>query len=316
METTEPFHYTQYLAAKQAIDDAALNPGVFRRFAGHFASYSRTYPHLRILEVGAGIGTMINRLLDRGLLTNGMYTALDKNKENLQYAIGNVREFARVRGWTVKDAHGTDVPAIELSRNRDRLVIEFIHGDILDFTVEEQGTAAWDVVLAHAILDILPLPLALKNIISSLRPEGLYYFTMNYDGTTHFEPVIDQVFDQQVEARYHASMEQRTIRGIPIGGKHSGQKLLAYLPQFGAMIDAHGDSDWVIRPDSGGYSSDTMFFLKCILQTVEGALHNDPRLDTRQFNIWMNQRYHQLAEGSLTYMAHQVDILGKVREGG
>ncbi|PSQ57565.1 hypothetical protein BRD18_07310, partial [Halobacteriales archaeon SW_7_71_33] len=70
----EPGTYStqRYLAAKRTVDDRALDEGVLDRLA-------RAVPDSpTVLEVGAGIGTMVERLLDRGLLSGAVtYVAVD-----------------------------------------------------------------------------------------------------------------------------------------------------------------------------------------------------------------------------------------------
>src|SRR5665648_611700 len=66
------FDYTRYLAAKTSMDDRALNRQVL-------SELSRLIPAEapRVLEVGAGLGTMVARLLDWGVIDAGEYTLLD-----------------------------------------------------------------------------------------------------------------------------------------------------------------------------------------------------------------------------------------------
>jgi len=314
MESTPPFSYPAYLDAKQVIDNTALNPRVFGQFAEHLTGYLRSHPKPRILEVGAGTGTMLKRLLNRKLLTHGTYTALDQDQESLDSALHQLRKFGRQGGWTVEDISShSDVQTIRLSQQEGCLTVELVRADILDFVKETPAPDPWGAILAHAVMDLLPLPSVLPDLFSLLSPQGCYLFTLNYDGVTHFEPIIDPVFDPLVEDRYHATMDRRRVRGLPIAGKHCGRKLLRYLPEAGAEILACGSSDWVIHPISGGYPPETAFFLRCILQTVQAALHGDDRLDSERFRLWMDRRNEQLAEGALSYLAHQLDFFGTMQ---
>lgn len=315
MTPTPPFSYKDYLDAKQAIDDAALNPRVFRQFTEQLTASMHRHSHPRILEVGAGTGSMLKRLLDRNLLPHGTYTALDHDQESLETALEHIRKFGQSHGWTAGNISTQgNTTTIQLSRQGNLLEIELVCADILDFAREAPGADPWGVLLAHAVLDLLPLPSVLPDLFSLLAPGGFYLFTLNYDGITHFEPAIDPVFDRLVEERYHASMDNRTIRGQSTGGKYCGRKLLGYLPEAGAEIRACGSSDWIVHPVSGAYPPNTAFFLRCILQTVESALRHDPRIDSERFHIWMDRRYEQLAEGSLVYLAHQLDFFGSIKE--
>ena len=66
--------FTRYLAAKTSVDDRALNGQVWRALASRITTDQNGVP-LRVLEVGSGIGTMIQRLLNHGLLTDAFYQA-------------------------------------------------------------------------------------------------------------------------------------------------------------------------------------------------------------------------------------------------
>ncbi|MGH2607189.1 MAG: class I SAM-dependent methyltransferase, partial [Anaerolineales bacterium] len=68
--------FIRYLAAKRRIDDRALNRQVWDAVWSHLGSGEPGRP-LRILEVGAGIGTMIERILEWTRVQAASYTALD-----------------------------------------------------------------------------------------------------------------------------------------------------------------------------------------------------------------------------------------------
>ncbi len=58
------YSFLRYLRAKKTVDDRALNAGVWAQLAAHLGARD----DVRILEAGAGIGTMIERLIERRLL--------------------------------------------------------------------------------------------------------------------------------------------------------------------------------------------------------------------------------------------------------
>src|SRR5215472_9952143 len=64
--------YARYLAAKTTVDDRALNRHVL-------AELCRLMPAgaPRVLEVGAGLGTMVTRLMEWGAVGGGEYILLD-----------------------------------------------------------------------------------------------------------------------------------------------------------------------------------------------------------------------------------------------
>ena len=66
----------RYLAAKKSVDDRALNWRVWQCLVAALPRAPTEQP-LRILEVGAGIGSMVERLLAGDVLTHATYTAID-----------------------------------------------------------------------------------------------------------------------------------------------------------------------------------------------------------------------------------------------
>jgi ubiquinone/menaquinone biosynthesis C-methylase UbiE len=66
----------RYLAAKKSVDDRALNWQVWQRLVAALPRATTEQP-LRILEVGAGIGSMVERLVAGDVLTHPTYTAID-----------------------------------------------------------------------------------------------------------------------------------------------------------------------------------------------------------------------------------------------
>ena len=70
--------YARYLAAKTTVDDRALNRHVL-------AELRRLMPAgaPQVLEVGAGLGTMVARLMDWGAVGAGEYILLDADRQLL-----------------------------------------------------------------------------------------------------------------------------------------------------------------------------------------------------------------------------------------
>src|ERR1700749_3364908 len=85
--------YARYLAAKTTVDDRALNRHVL-------AELRRLLPAAapRVLEVGAGLGTMVARLLDWGGLGAGEYILLDTDRPLLDDSRRWLHDWAGSRG--------------------------------------------------------------------------------------------------------------------------------------------------------------------------------------------------------------------------
>jgi hypothetical protein len=87
----------RYLTAKKSVDDRALNWQVWQRLVAALPRATPQQP-LRILEVGAGIGSMVERLVAGDLLTHATYTAIDQAPTLLAEACRHLRQWARERG--------------------------------------------------------------------------------------------------------------------------------------------------------------------------------------------------------------------------
>ena len=67
MTTKKESGFVRFLSSKKSVDDRALSNNVFDSLAAALPEVSPT-ERLKVLEVGAGIGTMIARLADWKLL--------------------------------------------------------------------------------------------------------------------------------------------------------------------------------------------------------------------------------------------------------
>ena len=65
--------------------------------------------------------------------------------------------------------------------------IRFERADVFDFIQKNKEPA--DLLIAHAFLDLLPMPESLPKLLSLTK--DLAWLTINFDGVTTFEPTID-----------------------------------------------------------------------------------------------------------------------------
>jgi SAM-dependent methyltransferase len=264
---------------------------------------------LRVLEVGCGIGTMVERLLDQGLLTRAAYTGIDVEPGCIRAAVQRLHGYAAGRQVPLTvDAAGSML----FTGPTQEVRITFAAADLFDFLEREAGEAAWDLLVAHAVLDLIDLAAGLPRLLSRLAPGGLFYFSLNFDGATIFEPSIDPDLDALIEALYHGSMDRRRSRGRPSGSSRTGRRLFGSLKVAGARLIAAGSSDWVVFPGPDGYPGDEAFFLHFIIDTIGRALDGHPELAGSGFPAWITQRHLQIEARELIYIAHQLDFLGYI----
>ena len=302
---TEPGEYSfeRYLDAKRTVDDRALDRRVLDRFVCELPDPrdpDRTHP-VRILEVGAGNGAMVERLLDWGRLPEEVhYTVVDVDET----ALATARDRFRERGFEPTDPVSTDRQSTVLANGG--VVVEFVTADAVVFARDTDRR--WDAVVGHAVLDLLDLDDALPALCAVV-PGGLCYFTVTFDGATAFEP--RRPLDDRVVARYHEHMDDG------VGSSRAGRRLLARLPDHGARVLAAGGSDWVVHPRDGDYPDDEAYFLHHLVRTVEGALADETGLvdetglDDDAFAEWVAARHRDVAAGELVVVVHNLDVLAR-----
>jgi hypothetical protein len=254
---------------------------------------------------------MVERLLDRGLLTRAAYTGIDVDPGCIRAAEKRLQDYAAVRQVPLTVNSGG---AMLFATPAQDVRITFEAADLFDFLDREPGKSAWDLLAAHAVLDLIDLDSALPRLLSRLAAGGLFYFSLNFDGATILEPPIDPDLDALIEALYHLTMDRRRCRGRPSGNCRTGRQLFGCLQEAGAHLIAAGSSDWVVFPGPDGYPGDEAFFLHFIIETIGQALDGHPELDRSRFQAWIAQRHRQIEARELIYIAHQLDFLGYIEE--
>ncbi len=302
----EPFSFPRYLAAKRSVDDRALNPRVWAALAARLRSRESSQP-LRVLEIGAGTGTMIARMAENGLLDNAHVHALDAEEENIAAARAELAQWGRERGCAVDETES----GLRLSAEGFALEITLEAGDLFAFLPRHEGQPAWDLVVANAFLDLVDIPALLPRLRRLARPGGLFYFSINFDGVTALEPQIDAHLDDEIMRLYHRSMDERVTGGRLSGDSRAGRHLFQHMREASYGILAAGSSDWLVWARGGVYPADEAYFLHCILHFFEDTLRGCPEISAADLDAWLEARRGQIRRGELVYMAHQLDFLAQ-----
>lgn len=309
MAIPKEYSFTRYLLSKKSVDDRALNCWVWERMLQALPPASSKKP-LRVLEIGAGIGTMLERSIEWGLLTYADYTGIDILATNISQARQRFPSWAEDKGLTVaRLPHG----GFRIDRESLHLDVAFEAIDFLRLVYEERYQGSCDLIIAHALLDLVDVPSLLPDLFTFLADDGLFYFTLNFDGATILEPVIEPEFDALIEQLYHQTMDERTIEGVRSGDSRTGRRLFQQVESSGGEIITAGSSDWVVFPGPNGYPEDEAYFLHHIIHTIFQALESHPGLDQEKFAQWVNNRHTQIERAELVYIAHQLDFLGRRR---
>jgi SAM-dependent methyltransferase len=296
-EASMTLDYARYLAAKITVDNRALNRHVL-------AEVCRLMPAgaPRVLEVGAGLGTMVARLMDWGAVGAGEYILLDADRQLLDRSRRWLRDWATARGL-----RSQLLPDGLLVGD---LRVRLVHAELGSYQQAAHRAAA-DILIASAVLDLVDVPAILPGLLRLLIPGGVYWFTINYDGESIFMP--GHPHDDRIMQAYHRDMDERFRYGRPSGESRTGRRLFHYLRAAGAPALAAGSSDWVVHADpDGNYPGDEAYFLRSILNTIQNALRNrQDRVEPADLADWLAERRRQVAAGELVYIAHQLDFVGR-----
>jgi SAM-dependent methyltransferase len=286
----------RYLQSKQPIDDRALNRHVLGALERFLRGRSATP---RVLELGAGVGTMVSRLADWNVLGRAEYTLVDRESESLAAARRHLESWGTVTQ--------SSIDAIAVEKDGARLDVEFVRSDLFEFLDAASHAERYDLVFANAVLDLTDLDPTLPRIWKALAPGAAYWFTINFDGETIFLP--EHPLDPRVLSLYHGTMTADAA-GTRAGHPETGRRLLLAIPRSGASLLAAGSSDWVVFPIRSAYPGDEAYFLHHILETVHAALVGSTRLDAAAFEEWRATRHAQVERGELAFIAHQLDVFG------
>ncbi|TKX46211.1 class I SAM-dependent methyltransferase [Halorubrum sp. ARQ200] len=196
--------HATYLDAKRALDDRSLNRTVLDRFAAELP------PEPEVLEVGAGTATMVERLVDWGVIDAGRWVAVDAREDALSAGEARI-------GGAVGD-----------------VAVEFRVADAFDVASEAAAAGErFDAVVGCAFFDVVDAAPAV-DALAEVAPVA--YAPITYDGKTRFAPPDPD--DEAVLDRYH-----RHMREFRPGGPDG----TAALAQQATAI-AEGPSPWEIEP--------------------------------------------------------------------
>ncbi len=290
------YSFPHYLLSKQSVDDRALNRNVLDALKANLPKQP-----IRIIEVGAGIGTMLTRLLRWGVVAKAEYVLVDEVPENIETAREWIPRWAVEASLSVERIGGDQLRMFDQARD---VHVRFECADVFDFI--QKNSVPADLLIAHAFLDLLPMPESMPNLLALTK--SLAWLTINFDGMTLLEPAIDAALDEQVDQLYHATMDTRPTGGDSRAGRH----LFSHLLSAGADVLAAGASDWVVHSVNGKYPADEAYFLHFILHFFEESLTGHTELEAIAFTNWLKERHTQIERGELVYIAHQMDFLAKV----
>jgi len=309
MPPLEYGNFQRFLAAKKSVDDRSINLHVLHHLAKELANRSCPRP-LQVVEVGAGIGTMLERLTGWQILPDVCYQAIDMDPANIKEAMRLLPVWS-----STMDLEMTQTPSGgELStKNGSRHIgVGFDAMDMYDWIAGQGKNKSVDLLIAHAFMDLVDASHALAAVRSVMKKDGLLYLTSNFDGITILEPPLDPALDRLILALYHESMDKRLVNGRLSGDSKAGRHLFPRLSEQGVHLLAAGSSDWVVFPTAGRYPGDEAYFLHYIISLIETTLKDHASLEAGSFRRWISERRSQIEQGKAVLIVHQLDFLGYV----
>jgi SAM-dependent methyltransferase len=296
--------FRDYLDVKTALDERSLNPVVRTVFLDTL----RGREWLTCLDLGTGTGASLWRLLNAELSAGLAITAVDRDPVLLDIAFKRTTVLLRARGFTVSTPAAGSIRA---RRGTCHIAIDFIAADLQHFNpVKDAGR--FDAVIAHQVMDLLPPRTMAERIAGWLRPRGVFYATLNYEGETALFPVYREVeLEDRILAVYDASMEKRRVWDQASGGARSGRRLYGALLENGFAPLAYGSSDWNLAPLRRAYLDRDDLCLIALLDMIRDEATQSGEFSGKALDLWYRDRLHKLENGELGLIVHQIDLLAE-----
>jgi SAM-dependent methyltransferase len=298
---TDSKRYIRYLAAKRQIDDRSLSQSVWRKLRHRLRQADRRRA-LDVIEMGGGIGTMFDRILDWALAPHMQYTLTEANRAYLAEFESRLKRLPYISTGSENLFQGKAPSGVTF-------VLEILCADIYAVIDDPTMFGRWDVVMAHAVMDLVNIPETLHGFQRLLRPGGLLYLTLNYDGLSCFLPQWETEFEAMLVSRYHLSMDNRIIEGRRSGSSRSGRQLISESIVSEAPFDRGGQFGLDRSSPTWRLHARRGFFLETIVQTIQRQLQQDSAVDQHKLAQWAKHRITQIAAGELIFMARNLDIL-------
>ncbi|MPZ44024.1 MAG: methyltransferase domain-containing protein [Betaproteobacteria bacterium] len=290
--------FADFLAAKYPLDERSVNPSVRSAWMRGL----QDMPVLDCLDVGAGTGATVRRMLEWRPSRPWCLTLLECNHDLIERARTDTLRLLTERGC--RPAWRGD----RLESEDGRFAASFVACGLESYRPQSR----YDAIVAHAVMDLVPLAPALERFAQWLRPDGYLYAAINYDGQTELGPPYrDAAFESELAACYNASMEARKSNDESTGGARCGERLQALLPRHGFEIACAGRSDWHLRPIDGRYPDDDQACLAVLIGLIAKEAVESGRFDAGAVARWREDRLQHLEARQLELRARNCDVLAR-----
>jgi SAM-dependent methyltransferase len=281
-----------WLAARRRYDETAL----YQPAVAAIRAWAAAQPPDRTLimvDLGSGTGAALERarawLAPHPLLAY----AVDRDAELLS-----------------QTAADSPLQAASASRPSSPPPVRLL-GDILQPLTPLGGPAdgTVDLVVGHALADLLPLNRLATRVAALLRPGGLAHLALAYDGETAFAPPLPPdlaSLELRVLKQFHAHMDRPRATCLEHGGSTSGRRLVPTLTDAGLEVVADGPSVWHVAASDG---PDGQRVLDWLLRFVADAATDLRQIAAPDLDRWLQARQAGLAAGTLAARVTHRDAL-------
>jgi SAM-dependent methyltransferase len=277
-----------WLAARGPYDEAALDPVAVEMIRAWGAGLEREYAPV-VVDLGSGTGAALGRA-NRWLAPRQTVAyAVDRDPSLLlRGPVDRAPSNGRVRGA---------VPIV---------------ADLLE-PLEGRGgppDGSVDLVVGHALADLVPLDQLAARAFALARPGGLVHIALAYDGLTAFAPIPDRALEDAVLAAFHGHMDRPAIDVPSYGGSTAGRRLAPALSAAGLEVLTDAPSTWRVCASAGGSGQRV---LSRLVRYVVEAAREIGGVPAGDLAWWEEQRRRAIAAGTLTVRVGHRDVLARRR---
>ena len=296
-----------WLAARDRYDVAALDRETIALLEAWARRQAADRP-LRVVDLGCGTGTGLRRAL--GWLAGRSVEAYGVDADRRLLA----RLSEAHAGSGPMAGQGGDAAVVEqrsgpVAGARARQVsVTPVLADVLAPLDRAGGPldGTVDLVVAHAVADLLPLDHFAERVAALLRPGGCAHIALTYDGDMAFCPSDDPDLDSRVLDAYHRHMDRARADRPTYGGSMAGRRLAGALTGAGLRVLRAAPSTWDVRAADGPVGRAV---LDGLIGFVIGSVSGLGDLAAGQLERWEHARRTALAAGELRTRVRHVDVL-------
>jgi hypothetical protein len=171
-----------------------------------------------------------------------------------------------------------------------------------------------DLVVGHALADLLPLDRLAERVTALVRPGGLVHLALVYDGLTAFSSPddpdldVDANLESVVIAAFHRHMDRPEAQTPSYGGSTAGRRLGPALEATGLEIVVDAPSVWHARAKDG---SGGVELLDRLIQFVVDAVREIGGVSPADLAHWEGARRAALAHRTLAARLVHRDVLAR-----